>query len=123
MFIFAGVKPDGVVFLAILTACSHSGQVDKGLRFFDSMRLDYYIEPTTKHYALIVDLLGRAGRLDEALSLSMPLDPDIVIWGALFCACRAHRNIEIAEFASQRLLQLEPKHSGGYVFLSIFMLV
>ncbi|PSS35680.1 Pentatricopeptide repeat-containing protein [Actinidia chinensis var. chinensis] len=115
-----GVKPDGVVFLAILTACSHSGQVDKGLSFFDSMRLDYSIEPTTKHYALIVDLLGRAGRLDEALSFikSMPLDPDIVIWGALFCACRAHKNTEIAEFASQRLLQLEPKHPGGYVFLS-----
>ncbi|KAL7251184.1 hypothetical protein ACSBR1_013086 [Camellia fascicularis] len=115
-----GVDPDGVVFLAILTACSHSGQVDKGLSFFDSMRFDYSIEPTMKHYALIVDLLGRAGRLDEALRFiqSMPLDPDSVIWGALFCACRAHKNIEMAEFASERLLQLEPKHPGGYVFLS-----
>lgn len=115
-----GIKPDGVVFLAILTACSHSGKVDEGLRFFESMRLDYSIKPTMKHYALTVDLLGRAGRLDEALSFirSMPIEPDSVIWGALFCACRAHKNIEMAEFASTRLLQLEPKHPGGYVFLS-----
>ncbi|GFY81629.1 magnesium transporter NIPA [Actinidia rufa] len=110
-----GVKPDGVVFLAILTACSHSGQVDKGLRFFDSMRLDYSIEPTTKHYALIVDLLGRAGRLDEALSFikSMPLDPDIVIWGALFCACRAHRNIEIAEWEDVERVRTSMQNRGA----------
>ncbi|XAR68114.1 hypothetical protein NMG60_11003127 [Bertholletia excelsa] len=115
-----GVKPDGVAFLAILTACLHSGQVNKGLCLFDSMRFEYSIEPTVKHYALVVDLLGRAGRLDEALSLiqSMPFDPDFVIWGALFCACRAHKNIEMAEIVSQRLLQLEPKHPGSYVFLS-----
>ncbi|XP_057487409.1 pentatricopeptide repeat-containing protein At1g04840-like [Actinidia eriantha] len=115
-----GFKPDGVVFLAILTACSHSGQVDKGLSFFESMKLDYAIEPTMKHYALIVDLLGRAGRLDEALSFikNMPLDPDMVIWGALFCACRAHKNTEMAELTSESVLQLEPKHPGGYVFLS-----
>ncbi|GFY93069.1 tetratricopeptide repeat (TPR)-like superfamily protein [Actinidia rufa] len=115
-----GFKPDGVVFLAILTACSHSGQVDKGLSFFESMKLDYAIEPTMKHYALIVDLLGRAGQLDEALSFikNMPLDPDMVIWGALFCACRTHKNTEMAELTSENVLQLEPKHPGGYVFLS-----
>ncbi|KAK9287802.1 hypothetical protein L1049_016243 [Liquidambar formosana] len=115
-----GIKPDGAVFLAILTACSHSGQVKQGLYFFNSMRLDYSIEPTMKHYTLIVDLFGRAGRLHDALSFiqSMPINPDFVIWGALFCACRAHKNIEMAELASERLQQLEPKHSGSYVFLS-----
>lgn len=118
--ISTGIAPDGVVFLAILTSCSHSGKVDEGLRFFESMKLNYSIEPTIKHYALIVDLLGRAGRLDEALSSiqSMPLEPDIVIWGALFCACRTHKNVEMAEFASSKLLQLEANHPGGYVFLS-----
>ncbi|CBI17228.3 unnamed protein product, partial [Vitis vinifera] len=116
----AGINPDEVIFLAILTACSHSGNVDQGLNFFESMRLDYSIEPTMKHYTLIVDLLGRAGRLDEALSFiqSMPINPDFVIWGALFCACRAHKNIEMAELTAEKLLQLEPKHPGSYVFLS-----
>ncbi|XP_023513771.1 pentatricopeptide repeat-containing protein At1g04840 [Cucurbita pepo subsp. pepo] len=115
-----GTKPDGVVFLAVLTACSHSGQVDDGLEFFDSMRRDYLIEPSMKHYTLIVDMLGRAGRLDEALKFlrDMPINPDFVVWGALFCACRAHKNIKMAELASEKLLELEPKHPGSYVFLS-----
>lgn len=84
------------------------------------MRLDYSIEPTMKHYTLIVDLFGKAGRLDESLSFieSMPMEADFVVWGALFCACRAHKNIRMAELASEKLLQLEPMHPGSFVFLS-----
>ncbi|XP_021290429.1 pentatricopeptide repeat-containing protein At1g04840 [Herrania umbratica] len=117
---FSGIKPDGVVFLALLTVCSHSGLVNLGLNFFDSMRLDYSIAPTMKHYTLVVDLLGRAGRLDESLKFiqRMPMSPDFVTWGALFCACRAHKNIKMAELVAQKLLELEPKHPGSYVFLS-----
>ncbi|KAK4356838.1 hypothetical protein RND71_022448 [Anisodus tanguticus] len=116
----AGIKPDGVSFLAVLTGCSHAGRVDQGLQIFDSMQRECSIEPTMKHYAAVVDLLGRAGRFDEALKFigSMPLKPDYVIWGALFSACRAHKNIEVAKVASEKLLQLEPKHAGSYVFLS-----
>ncbi|GLU08695.1 hypothetical protein SLE2022_255920 [Rubroshorea leprosula] len=117
---YSGIKPDEVVFLALLTACTHAGQVNLGLNFFDSMRLDYSIEPTIKHYALIVDLLGRAGRLGQALNLiqRMPITTDFVIWGTLFSVCRAHKNIKMAELASEKLLELEPKHPGSYVFLS-----
>ncbi|XP_068668295.1 pentatricopeptide repeat-containing protein At1g04840 [Aristolochia californica] len=116
----AGVTPDGVVFLGILTACAHSGLVDRGLWFFSSMRQDYLIEPSVKHYACIVDLFGRAGRLEEALKFigNMPIEPDYVVWGALFCACSAHKNIQMAELASQQLLRLEPNHPGSYIFLS-----
>lgn len=118
--LLTGINPDEVIFLAILTACSHSGNVDQGLKIFESMRIDYSIEPTMKHYTLIVDMLGRAGRLDEALTFiqGMPINPDFVIWGALFCACRAHKNIKLAEFTAEKLLHLEPKHPGSYVFLS-----
>ncbi|CAN1769990.1 Pentatricopeptide repeat-containing protein At1g04840 [Linum perenne] len=116
----SGIKPDEVVFLALLTACVHAGKVDLGLNFFNSMRLDYRIEPSMKHYSLVVDLLGRAGRLDEALNFiqKMPINPDLVIWGGLFCACRAHKNVEMAELSARKLLELEPKHPGSYVFLS-----
>ncbi|CAN1275353.1 Pentatricopeptide repeat-containing protein At1g04840 [Linum perenne] len=116
----SGIKPDEVVFLALLTACLHAGKVDLGLNFFNSMRLDYRIEPSMKHYSLVVDLLGRAGRLDEALNFiqKMPINPDLVIWGGLFCACRAHKNVEMAELSARKLLELEPKHPGSYVFLS-----
>ncbi|XP_043688293.1 pentatricopeptide repeat-containing protein At1g04840-like [Telopea speciosissima] len=115
-----GIHLDEVAFLAVLTACSHSGLVDQGLSIFNSMRHDYFIEPNVKHYTCMVDLYGRASRLEEALSFirSMPFEPDFVIWGALFCACRLHKNIKMAELASERLLQMEPKHPGSYVFLS-----
>ncbi|KAF5199413.1 Pentatricopeptide repeat-containing protein [Thalictrum thalictroides] len=118
--ISTGVKPDDVVFLAVLTACSHSGLVDRGLHFFNSMRLDYSIEPTVKHYTCMVDLFGRAGQLEEALKFieSIPIKTDFVVWGALFCACRAHRNIKMAELTTEKLLQLEPRHPGSHVFLS-----
>lgn len=117
---FAGIKPDEVVFLALLTACMHSGQVDIGLNFFDSMRLDYCIEPSMKHYTLIVDMLGRSGQLKEALRFieRMAMNPDFVIWGALFCACRAHKKTKMAKFALNKLLKLEPTHTGNYMFLS-----
>ncbi|XP_016479905.2 pentatricopeptide repeat-containing protein At1g04840-like [Nicotiana tabacum] len=116
----AGIKPDGVSFLAVLTGCSHAGRVDQGLQIFHSMQHEWSIEPTMRHYAVVVDLLGRAGRLDDAFKFIeiMPLEPDCVIWGALFSACRAHKNIEMAKIASEKLLQLEPNHAGGHVFLS-----
>lgn len=122
---FAGTKPDGVVFLAVLTACSHSGQVNNGLKFFDSMRRDYLIEPSMKHYTLVVDMLGRASRLDEALKfiLGMPINPDFVVWGALFCACRTHKNIEMAELASKSFFSLNPSIRGVTCFCRTHMLL
>ncbi|XP_073004279.1 pentatricopeptide repeat-containing protein At1g04840 [Typha latifolia] len=116
----ARVKADDGVFLAVLMACSHSGKVERGLQIYDSMRYEYKIEPTVKHYSCMVDLFGRAGRLDEALAFikAMPIEPDFVIWGAMFSACRAHKNVQLAEFAAEKLLKLKPSHRGGYVFLS-----
>ncbi|KAJ4846023.1 hypothetical protein Tsubulata_002538, partial [Turnera subulata] len=115
-----GMRPNDftVVFLAVLTACVHSRKIDLGRNFFDSMKLDYCIEPSMKHYVLIVDLLGRAGRLKEAVHFiqSMPV-PDFRGWVALFCASKAHRNIKMAALASQKILELEPKRHGTYVFL------
>nr|GMC91673.1 pentatricopeptide repeat-containing protein At1g04840 [Ipomoea batatas] len=120
MMILSGIRPDEVVFLSVLTACSHAGRVDQGLNIFNSMKVNYCMVPTMKHYAVIVDLYGRAGQLDEALKFieRMPLEPDHIIWGALFCACRACKNIEMAKYATDKLLKLEPKHPGSYIFLS-----
>ncbi|KAG1327707.1 pentatricopeptide repeat-containing protein [Cocos nucifera] len=114
------VKPDGGVFLAMLMACSHSGRVEHGLELFDSMRYDYKIEPNVKHYTCMVDLFGRAGRLDEALAFmeAMPIEPDFIVWGALFNACQSHKNVELAEVAAEKLLKLKPKHQGSYIFLA-----
>ncbi|KAL4562941.1 hypothetical protein LXL04_026972 [Taraxacum kok-saghyz] len=114
------ILPDDVTFVAVLSACSYTGQIDKGLEIFNSMKPIYSIDPKTTHYACMVDLLGRCGRINEAMDLitKMPMDPDAIIWGSLMGACRIHMNLEIAEFAANKLVHLEPKNSGPYILLS-----
>ncbi|XP_009119238.2 pentatricopeptide repeat-containing protein At1g04840 [Brassica rapa] len=116
---YSGEKPDEVVFLAVLTACLNSGEVDLGINFFDSMRLDYMIEPTLKHYVVVVDLLGRAGKLNEAHELieSMPINPDLTTWAALYRACKAHNSNRKGEMVSQNLVEIDPELRGSYIFL------
>ncbi|KAL4308187.1 hypothetical protein GQ457_01G022230 [Hibiscus cannabinus] len=114
------MKPDGVAFLGVLTACNHGGLVREGWKYFNQMQEEHRIQPSEKHYACVVDLLGRAGCLKEAYNLirNMPISPSAVIWGALLAACRVHRNVELAEIAAEELFKMEPDNSGNYVLLS-----
>lgn len=114
------MKPDHVTFIGVLSACSHTGLVDKGWQYFDSMKREYFITPRVEHYACMVDLLGRAGQLDEAYNFikRMPVEPDASVWGALLGACRIHRNIELVKCVSEHLIELEPENIGNYVLLS-----
>lgn len=116
----AGFQPDHITFLAVISACGHSGLVDEGLRHFHCMGEEYGIEARMEHYACMVDLFGRAGHLDEAYNFitNMPFKPDAGIWGALLGACRVHSNVELAELASKHLFELDPQNSGYYVLLS-----
>lgn len=116
----AGVQPDAVTFMGLLSGCSHSGLTDAGLKYFNDMSTIHSVEPRVEHYACVVDLLGRAGRLVEAKELisQMPMQAGPSVWGALLAACRSHRNLEIAELAARRLFVLEPDNSGNYVLLS-----
>eukprot|EP00257_Ricinus_communis_P028232 XP_025015646.1 pentatricopeptide repeat-containing protein At4g21300 [Ricinus communis] len=115
-----GIQPDHVTFLTILSACGHAGQVDKGIQYFRCMTEEYGIPARMEHYACIVDLFGRAGRLNEAFETikNMPFSPDDGVWGTLLGACRVHGNVELAEVASRCLLDLDPENSGCYVLLS-----
>eukprot|EP01018_Ginkgo_biloba_P026238 Gb_36365 [translate_table: standard] len=115
-----GLKPNYITFVAVLSACSHAGLVDEGWKYFECMSRDYGIKPRLKHYACIVDLLGRAGHLNEARDFikKMPLEPDAGVWGALLSGCRIHGNIELGEHVAERLFELNPEHSGYYVLLS-----
>ncbi|KAG9449429.1 hypothetical protein H6P81_009394 [Aristolochia fimbriata] len=105
---------------AVLSACSHSGMVEMGWKIFHSMSQDYGLDPEVVHYASMVDLLARAGQLGEAKNFidSMPVEPDPCAWRALLGACRVYSNIELAETASQKLLELEPMSIGNYVLIS-----
>nr|XP_043610748.1 pentatricopeptide repeat-containing protein At2g29760, chloroplastic [Erigeron canadensis] len=114
------VKPNGVTFTNLLCACSHTGLVEEGRDFFKKMEPVYEVVPGVKHYACMVDMLGRAGHLNEAIELikTMPMPPLGSIWGALLGACKLHGNVSVAEHASDRLLELEPWNHGAYVLLS-----
>uniref|UniRef100_A0A7N0UEA0 DYW domain-containing protein n=1 Tax=Kalanchoe fedtschenkoi TaxID=63787 RepID=A0A7N0UEA0_KALFE len=115
-----GVQPDGISFTGLLSGCSHSGLTDYGLRYFNCMQFEFSVEPKHEHYACMVDLMARAGRLVEAMNLikGMPVEGGPSIWGALLSACRSHRNLEIAEVAARKLFNLEPECTGNYVLLS-----
>ncbi|KAK7855817.1 pentatricopeptide repeat-containing protein [Quercus suber] len=115
-----GYQPNGVTFLSVMSACSHSGLLEKGLELFQSMIQDFNITPELAHYGCVVDLLGRGGRLDEAREFikSMPIKPDASVWRALLSACRVNYNTKLAENIFEKLAELEPMNPGNYVLLS-----
>ncbi|OIT03726.1 PREDICTED: putative pentatricopeptide repeat-containing protein At3g01580 [Nicotiana attenuata] len=114
------VRPNKVTFLSILAACSHAGLVEEGIEFFNMMLYKYQLMPESKHYAIIVDLLGRTGELDKAMCFINQMQSQVGahVWGALFGACRIHQNAEIGEAAARNLLQFDPDHAGYYILLS-----
>ncbi|RWR76409.1 putative pentatricopeptide repeat-containing protein [Cinnamomum micranthum f. kanehirae] len=117
--VVSGITPDCVVFIGVLSACSHAGLVDEGLKYFNSMRT-YNVYPNMEIYGCIVDLLGRAGRVTDAYELieKMPFEADESIWGALLGSCKVHRNTDLGKMAGQKILNLRPNAAETYVILS-----
>ncbi|TYK09984.1 pentatricopeptide repeat-containing protein [Cucumis melo var. makuwa] len=114
------VRPNEVTFTAILSACSHVGMVDVGRYYFDQMQSMYRIEPQIEHYGCMIDLLARAGYLQEAHKLlhDMPFEANAMIWGSLLAASNTHKDAGLAQQALKHLAKLEPENSGNYVLLS-----
>lgn len=115
-----GLMPDEVTFLGVLSACCHGGLVEEGHKIFSQMSSKYKVPPKIKHFSCMVDLLGSAGLLEEAMELleRMPLEADAIVLGAMFFACRIHQNIKLGERATMKLLELDHTDSGTYVLSS-----
>ncbi|VFQ81272.1 unnamed protein product [Cuscuta campestris] len=113
------MKPTYITFIAVLSACAHAGLVEEGRLQFKSMVYEFGIEPRLEHFSSLVDIVGRHGRIEEAMEIikSMPIEPDKVVWGALLGACRVHNNLEFARTAAEALMRLEPENSGPYLLL------
>lgn len=113
------ILPNDITFIGVLCACCHAGLVRKGHYYFRCLSEEYSLGPKLQHFACMVDLLGRAGCLDEALRfiIKMPIKPDVVVWGALLGSCRTHSNFPLGEYAARHILELDPRHCGAYVFL------
>lgn len=111
--------PNHVTFTSVLSACSHAGLIDEGKRCFSEME-SFSVTPEPKHYACMVDMLGRAGMLNEAYELIKNMDsqPNDEVWGALLLACKIYENSNLAKVAADNLFHLEPQHTGYYVLMS-----
>ncbi|KAM6578521.1 hypothetical protein CsatB_030358 [Cannabis sativa] len=118
--VMEGVNPNSITFLGLLCGCSHQGLVQEGVKFFNLMLSKYNIKPEIKHYGCMVDLLGRAGKLKQALDVinSCPSQNDPVLWRTLLGSCKIHKNVEIGEIAMRNLVQLRASNAGDCVLLA-----
>lgn len=118
-----GIQPNEIIFVAILSACTHAGHVELGHHYFNQMVHDFGITPSIEHYGCMVDLLGRAGHLAEAQDfiLAIPEEPNSVIWGALLSACRIHNDLERGKVAFRHLLEFEPLSGDRYKLAGLML--
>ncbi|KAL4185955.1 hypothetical protein AMTRI_Chr10g233440 [Amborella trichopoda] len=114
------IRPTSMTFTAILCACVHVGDLKSSEEIFNSMLPEYGICPAIQHYSCMVDLLGRAGKLERAWKFikEMPIEPDGEMWGSLLTACFVHQNLMLAKRVADRLLALDPNHTGCLLLLS-----
>ncbi|KAK4360692.1 hypothetical protein RND71_019644 [Anisodus tanguticus] len=120
-----GTRPDYVTFVNILSACSHMCLVDRGWNIFKMMSDEFGIEPMLEHFACMVDMFGRAGKLYEAKefieSAANHVDHGLCLWRILLSACRNYRNYELGAYAGEKLMELGSQESSAYVlFPSIY---
>ncbi|XVF66719.1 hypothetical protein PTKIN_Ptkin10aG0060100 [Pterospermum kingtungense] len=115
----SGVRPNEVTFVAVLTACSHSGLFTEAKLYLESMSREYGVEPTVDHYDCMLDVYSRAGMLEEACELikNMPFEPDSMSWKCLLGGCWIHRNLELGKVAAENLLQLDPDDTASYIMM------
>ncbi|KAJ9539722.1 hypothetical protein OSB04_026228 [Centaurea solstitialis] len=115
----AGIRPDAITFVSMLTAYAHLRMVEDGERLF-SMMEGFGVIPSMEHYACLVNLYGRAGLIDEAYKViteKMEFAGGPTVWGALLHACCVHRNVEIGETAAEKVFDLEPDNDHNFKLL------
>ncbi|KAK1261495.1 Pentatricopeptide repeat-containing protein [Acorus gramineus] len=115
-----GPRPNGATFVCVLCACAHAGLVVEGWWCFDRMVRVYGIEPGVDHYGCMVDLLGRAGLVEDSKALVgvMSVRPGKAFWSALVSACGEHGNCKLGERVCRRLMEVDPDDICPYVLLS-----
>ncbi|CAL4956549.1 unnamed protein product [Urochloa decumbens] len=113
-------EPTGITFISVLSACAHTGKVDEGWDYFNSMKQKYDIDPCEEHYSCMIDLLARAKKFEEAedLIMKMPFSLSSIGWTSLLGACRTHGNMELGARAAKEILHLSPSNASAPIVLS-----
>ncbi|XP_056843009.1 pentatricopeptide repeat-containing protein At1g26900, mitochondrial isoform X2 [Raphanus sativus] len=114
------VKPNKITFLVVLNACSHGGLVMEGITCFKRMVEVYRFIPEVEHYGCVVDLLGRAGQLEEAYELikNLPITSDSTAWRALLAACRVYGNVDLGGLVRTKLVEMGERNFADAVLLA-----
>lgn len=114
------LEMDDITFIGVISACTHTGLVNEGQRYFNMMVKDHHIDPTMEHYSCMVDLYSRAGLIEKAMDIvnQMPFPAGSTVWRTVLAACRVHRNLELGKHAAEKLISLQPQDSAAYVLLS-----
>uniref|UniRef100_A0A0D3HLU6 DYW domain-containing protein n=1 Tax=Oryza barthii TaxID=65489 RepID=A0A0D3HLU6_9ORYZ len=115
----AGVRPNEITFVSLLSACSYAGLVEEAEHYFDMMKKEYCIEPVVDHYGCMIDMFVRLGQVEDAFSFikRTGFEPNEAIWSSLVAGCRSHGNMELAFYAADKLLELKPKGIETYILL------
>lgn len=114
------IEPTDIVFTTVLSACSHTGMITDGWRYFDKMCHTYNFIPSMRHYVCMVDLLARSGSLEEAWEFieRMPVQPDCTIFGSFLHGCSMHSRFDLGDMAIRKMLELYPIDAGHYMLMS-----
>ncbi|XP_016899723.2 pentatricopeptide repeat-containing protein At2g37310 [Cucumis melo] len=115
-----GIQPDQVTFTSVLAACAHSGELDEAWKIFNILLPEYGIQPLVEHYACMVGVLSRAGKLSDAVEFisKMPLEPNAKVWGALLNGASVAGDVELGKYVFDRLFEIEPGNTGNYVIMA-----
>lgn len=115
-----GIQPDQVTFTSVLAACAHSGELDEAWKIFNVLLPEYGIQPLVEHYACMVGVLSRAGKLSDAVEFisKMPLEPTAKVWGALLNGASVAGDVELGKYVFDRLFEIEPENTGNYVIMA-----
>ncbi|KAI3681268.1 hypothetical protein L6452_36058 [Arctium lappa] len=94
-----GIMPNEITMIAVLSACNHCGLVEEGKRWFNTMQQEFKLSSRIEHYGCMIDLLGRAGCLEEAeeIMVNMPFEVNEIILSSFLSACGYANDIERAE--------------------------
>ncbi|KAI9192206.1 hypothetical protein LWI28_019543 [Acer negundo] len=115
------MEPDSIMVLAILSACNHTGLVEEGKSIFNNVMKNKKIQLTTEHYACYVDLLGKAGKIEDACEVmsKMSMKPSTKMLSSLVSACKIHGRLEVAQVLAHKLIESEPENAANYTMLSM----
>ncbi|KAK8649154.1 hypothetical protein V6N13_129888 [Hibiscus sabdariffa] len=113
-------KPNDATYVALLSACSHSGMLEEGLRYYDELVRDKSIQVREDHYTCLVDLYSRAGKLKEAFDfiVQLGIKPSVSVWEALLAGCHVHRDVNLGKLVAKKILEVEPENAGTFLLLS-----